>query len=341
MNQYVKNKFDDIKKIKAQFSSSENKDELEKQIIKITDELKENAIKLFNEPSNIKLFLDNIGKFNNYSYQNKLLIFFQKPDATFVAPFKTYKDLGYSVKSNPDSIRIFIPRFNTIVKDNRDNSLRYYSTLSNDELEIYKDKNNDDIVFYDKKLSYFSIGTIFDISDSTMPYEEIQEKLHPTINIKNAKQYINILENLIKDNNFKIRYTKTCDADGYCDFKNKEIVILDKQTDLMKVKVLLHEFAHSLAHTNLENNYEDYKNDRSKYEVEAESIAYVVSNYLNLKVPEFSEIYLYNWSKNKDFKEIDNSLKTIVDFSSNIIQRIDKKMKEVNFDLENDLVTEK
>lgn len=338
MNLYAKDKFDEIKEIKKQFPTSENKEELENKIMEITSELKENAIKLFQNPSHIKSFLDNIGRFNNYSYLNTLLIYFQKSDATFVAPFKTYKDLGYSVKNNPDSIKIVIPRFNTIVKDNRDNTLKFYNTLTAEELKMYKDKNNNDIVYHSKKLSYFSIGTVFDISDSTMPYDEIKEKIHPTINNDNAKQYIKILENLIKENGFNLRYVNKCKADGYCDFKNKEIVIVDTQTDLVKFKVLLHEFAHSLAHTNLENNYSEYKNDRSRYEVEAESIAYVVSNYLNLQVPEFSEVYLYSWSKNKDFKELDSSLETIVKFSSNIIERIDKN---INFEKINTNILEK
>ena len=338
MNLYAKEKFNEIKEIKKQFPTSDNKEELENKIIKITSELKENAIKLFQNPSHIKSFLDNIGRFNNYSYLNTLLIYFRKSDATFVAPFKTYKDLGYSVKNNPDSIKIVIPRFNTIVKDNRDNTLKFYNTLTAEELKMYKDKNNNDIVYYSKKLSYFSIGTVFDISDSTMPYDEIKEKIHPTINNDNAKQYIKILENLIKENGFNLRYVNKCKADGYCDFKDKEIVIVDTQTDLVKFKVLLHELAHSLAHTNLENNYSEYKNYRGRYEVEAESIAYVVSNYLNLRVPEFSEVYLYSWSKNKDFKELDSSLETIVKFSSNIIEGIDKN---INYEKINTNILEK
>lgn len=338
MNLYAKEKFNEIKEIKKQFPTSDNKEELENKIIKITGELKENAIKLFQNPSHIKSFLDNIGRFNNYSYLNTLLIYFRKSDATFVAPFKTYKDLGYSVKNNPDSIKIVIPRFNTIVKDNRDNTLKFYNTLTAEELKMYKDKNNNDIVYYSKKLSYFSIGTVFDISDSTMPYDEIKEKIHPTINNDNAKQYIKILENLIKENGFNLRYVNKCKADGYCDFKDKEIVIVDTQTDLVKFKVLLHELAHSLAHTNLENNYSEYKNYRGRYEVEAESIAYVVSNYLNLRVPEFSEVYLYSWSKNKDFKELDSSLETIVKFSSNIIEGIDKN---INYEKINTNILEK
>ena len=109
MNTVAKKKFEDIKAIKQQIPTSEDKNKLEQEVIKITDELKENALKLFSEPSHLKNFLDNIGKFNNYSYQNTLLIYLQKPDVSFVAPFKTYKDLGYKVNKDPDSIKIVIP----------------------------------------------------------------------------------------------------------------------------------------------------------------------------------------------------------------------------------------
>lgn len=332
MNKYAKEQFDKIKELKKQIPASDNKEQLEKDILSITEDLKTKAIELFNNPSNIKLFLDNIGKFNNYSHNNILLIFLQKSDATFVAPFQTYKKLGYSVKKNPDSISIIVPRFSTIVQDNRDNTLKYYSSLSDEEKQMYKDKDNDTFTFHHKKLSYFSLGTVFDISDSTMPYEDIREKLHPKVDNENAKEYLNTLEELVKDNGFNLKYKKGIKEDGYCNFQDKEIVIGANQTNLVKFKTLLHEFAHSLAHTNLENNYKEYQNNRNKYETEAESIAYVVSNYFNLNVPEFSEIYLYSWSKNKDFKEIDSSLETICNYSQMIINKINDKMKNKDLD---------
>lgn len=93
MNKYAKEQFDKIKELKKQIPTSDNKEQLEKDILSITENLKNKAIELFNNPSNIKLFLDNIGKFNNYSHNNILLIFLQKPNATFVAPFQTYKKL--------------------------------------------------------------------------------------------------------------------------------------------------------------------------------------------------------------------------------------------------------
>ena len=54
----------------------------------------------------------------------------------------------------------------------------------------------------------------------------------------------------------------------------------------MRLKVVIHEYAHSLAHKHLLNNHQDYQEHRNKYETEAESIAYVVSKYLQfLKTP--------------------------------------------------------
>ena len=50
----------------------------------------------------------------------------------------------------------------------------------------------------------------------------------------------------------------------------------------MRLKVIIHEYAHSLAHKHLKDNNKEYKEHRNQYETEAESIAYVVSKYLGL-----------------------------------------------------------
>ena len=51
--------------------------------------------------------------------------------------------------------------------------------------------------------------------------------------------------------------------------------------------------------------------------------------YFNLKVADDSSLYLYNYSKNKDFKEIDNSLNTITNISMKIIKKINEKTKSL------------
>ena len=325
----VKNKFDRFKEIKKELLDNKNDEKLNQELFDIVKDLKELSLKTFSKESDFKKFLDNIGKFNNYSFNNQLLIALQKPDSKFVASFKTYKDLGYSVKSNPDSIKIIIPKEVVLVLDNRTNEIRYFNQLNEEEKQIYKDKNNNDIVYYSKKLVSFSLGTVFDITDSTMTYNEIENKLYPKLTDDNATLYIEVVEKIIKENNYKLEYKKLSDKEGYCDMNNNKIVISEELKSLSKLKVLVHELAHSLAHTNLKENYEEYKKDRSRYEVEAESISYSVCKYFNLKVADDSSLYLYNYSKNKDFKEIDNSLNTITNISMKIIKKINEKTKSL------------
>ena len=75
----------------------------------------------------------------------------------------------------------------------------------------------------------------------------------------------------------------------------------------------------------------EYQQHREKYETEAEAIAYVVSKYLGLDTSNYSQTYLYSWSKNKDFKEIDDSFSTIVNYSRKIINNYNKIVeKELN-----------
>lgn len=95
----VKNKFDRFKEIKKELLDNKNDEKLNQELFDIVKDLKELSLKTFSKESDFKKFLDNIGKFNNYSFNNQLLIALQKPDSKFVASFKTYKDLGYSVKN--------------------------------------------------------------------------------------------------------------------------------------------------------------------------------------------------------------------------------------------------
>jgi hypothetical protein len=54
-------------------------------------------------------YLKTMGRFHNYSLGNAILIGFQKPDATHVAGFRTWKRLGRYVKKGEHGIAIMAP----------------------------------------------------------------------------------------------------------------------------------------------------------------------------------------------------------------------------------------
>ena len=101
---------------------------------------------------------------------------------------------------------------------------------------------------------------------------------------------------MIKDNGFTHTYKDTGKEglNGWCDFTNNEIVIQENLSQAQTIKTTIHEIGHMFSH-------KDVKVMRSIKETEAESIAYVVSNYLGLDTSNYSIGYVAGWSGNEDF----------------------------------------
>ncbi len=307
---------------------TKEKDNIENELKDILLNLKKEAFNKFQGKSDIKKFLDNILKFNNYSFNNQILIWLQNPDAEYVSSFKTFSKMGYKINKGAKGIKIFIPNFYNLAKikiDDTKYEIKPYYLLTDDEKKRYRDKTDDSISFYKQKLSGFSLGNVFDAKETNMPMEIIKQELNPILNDNKAEEIMDIFIKTIYNDGFKVKYKKIeSTAKGYCDFENKEIVVRKGLGSLMQLKVLIHEYAHSLAHKHLENNNRDYIEHRNQYETEAEAIAYSVAKYLGLNTNDYSLTYLYSWSKNRDFKEIDDSFNTIVNYSKRIINNFEK-----------------
>lgn len=309
------------------------KQELEDEIQNILTNLKKEALDSFKSESDVKNFLDNIVNFNNYSFNNICLIWSQNKDASYVASFKTFSKMGYYPKKDEKGIKILVPSFFTRVKIKSDDGsyeIKPLYTLSDENKERYRNKDDNSITFHDQVLSHFSVGTVFDVRQTNMPFDLINEQLNPLLEDPKADTVADTFIKAIYKDGFKVKYDDTPNgAKGYCDFDNNTIVVKKGLSNLMRLKVIVHEYAHSLAHSHLKANNKEYTKNREKYETEAESIAYVVSKYLGLDTKDYSCNYLYSWSKNKDFKEIDDSFNTIVNYSKKIINNY-KKMMEKN-----------
>ena len=71
------------------------------------------------------------------------------------------------------------------------------------------------------------------------------------------------------------------------------------------------------------------KKDRRTKEVEAESVAYVVTNHFGLDTSEYSFGYVAGWSSDRDIKELKGSMEIIKNTSSDLIQKLESKMLEI------------
>lgn len=304
------------------------KENLEKDIKNILTDLKKQAINRFSSESDLKKFLDNMVNFNNYSLNNQYLIWLQKPDSKYVTSFNAFSKMGYYINKGEKGIKILFPVFLKFIKVNTNDSqfkIKPIYLLTEEELKKLKDKEDNSVTFYKEKATYFKVGNVFDVSQTTMPFEEIDSSLNPILEDSRADGITDIFIKAIYKDGIKVKYEDIdSGAKGYCDFDNKTIVVKKNLSDLMRLKVIIHEYAHSLAHTHLKDNNKEYQEHREQYESEAEAIAYVVSKYLGLDTKNYSITYLYSWSKNKDFKELDDSFETINRFSKKIIKNYEE-----------------
>ena len=304
------------------------KENLEKDIKNILTDLKKQAISRFSSESDLKKFLDNMVNFNNYSLNNQYLIWLQKPDSKYVTSFNAFSKMGYYINKGEKGIKILFPVFLKFIKVDTNDSqfkIKPIYLLTEEELKKLKDKEDNSVTFYKEKATYFKVGNVFDVSQTTMPFEEIDSSLNPILEDSRADGITDIFIRAIYKDGIKVKYEDIdSGAKGYCDFDNKTIVVKKNLSDLMRLKVIIHEYAHSLAHTHLKDNNKEYQEHREQYESEAEAIAYVVSKYLGLDTKNYSITYLYSWSKNKDFKELDDSFETINRFSKKIIKNYEE-----------------
>lgn len=257
-----------------------------------------------------------------------MMILSQRQDAEYVTSIKDINDIGYQIKAGSKGIKIVISTFYNIAKiklDDNQYEFKPFFALSEIEKKKYKDKNDESITFYKQVLSGFKLGNVFDIKDTTMPIDLIDKELNPKPYDIRADDIINCFIKTIYKDNYKVEYEKLDNnTKGYCNHAERKNVLREDLSNVMKLKVLIHEYAHAIAHSHLENNNKEYKDNKNKYVTEAESISYVVAKYIGIDTNSYSLNYLYNWSKEKDFKEIDDSLNTIVNYSKKIINNFEK-----------------
>lgn len=98
---------------------------------------------------------------------------------------------------------------------------------------------------------------------------------------------------------------------------------------------MIHELAHAKLHALDPNNLKESAKARGKdqrtMEVEAESIAAVVSSYFGIDTSANSWGYVASWSRNKELPELTASLQVIKDTAGEIISGISEEMEEMRF----------
>ena len=286
---------------------------------KPADILKElhKEVERFTNDGELKNYLDFTGKFINRSFNNQMLIYMAKPEATYVKGYKQWIDELKRIPVACTDCRSISNKACECVERQAPTRIVQLAPMIKKTEVDGKEKEN----------LFFRSVYVFDISD-TEPMEGAKDI--PTIvnnlevDIDNAAEVEAMFTKLIQDNGFNFRYDTWGDADlgGWCDPVKKEIVVAEDRPKAQQIRTMIHEIAHMFAHVSQDDF--NSKKPRDLVEVEAESIAYTVSKMIGLDASAYSVGYVGIWNSRGD-DNLKKSMETVIKTAQKIIELLEKE----------------
>lgn len=267
------------------------------------------GVKDYFKSDTYKQYLLAMSKFHNYSPLNIQMILRQNPNASYVASFKKWKDeFSRSVNKGEKALRIFAP----ITVKKRDPKTN----------EPLLDKDGKEITY-----TSFKLVPVFDVSQT-----DGKELPKPIYELKGSYQDYGNLYKSAKEvseaNGVPISFSEdTKGAKGYYSPVSNKIVIKKGLSEQHTLKTIFHEMAHSDLH-NFEKRAETPFN-LSTAELQAESVAFVVSSHYGLDTSEYSFGYLANWTQDpKGLSDLEGQIKIVQKEADSLISRIDQALEK-------------
>ena len=238
-----------------------------------------------------------------YSVNNQLLIALARPDATFVAGFGSWLELGYHVRKGERAIWILAP---------------------------LKIKERDRVSGEDtgETRILFRAVPVFDLAQVTAG--EHATALAPPAEPLSGDSHEHLLEPLERFAG-SLGFTVTFEtiggpAGGWCDAKRKRIVVDAGEPANARVRVLIHEIAHAMG-----VDYQQYS--RAQAEVIVDTVSFVVGSSVHLDLGGETIPYVAGWGENGALEAVTESAATIDTMARQIEQALDTDRSPVSEEL--------
>ena len=205
-------------------------------------------------------YLEFSARFHRYSLYNQLLIYLQCPNATFVAGYRKWQELGYQVAKGAKGIRILAPR-------------PYRVT--------------DEETHEERETIYFTTVSVFDASQLANLDEKPLPVFFKTLE-DNQQDLCAQLERVMQADGICVDESELGFAQGYS--ARGRVSVREGMDSTSKVLTLLHEYAHELLHWSVEGKTQAPK----VKECHAEAVSYIVAHHFGIHNP-FSADYLQHW----------------------------------------------
>ena len=241
-------------------------------------------------------------KFHQYSFKNLVLIHLQCHEATRVAGYKAWQELGRQVRKGEKGIMILAPCTIKVTENNCGDRPQ-------------------DIGSY--RLVGFRTTTVFDISQTD---GEDLPSVTTELYGDDAGLYDRLKQFAIsRDFELTVDPSKAGEG-GYCQYKKDGSIRINvtETNPLSNARVLAHELGHALLHPEAE--YRGHGKASMK-ELEADSVAYCVLQHFGLDSSESSFGYIAGWNRSseKAIAQLQESGARIMEATHTIVEWIESK----------------
>lgn len=242
-----------------------------------------NGIKTFSDSEAFRAYLETRARFRTYSFNNTMMIHFQKPGATYVAGFRKWLELGRYVKRGEKGIAIFAPM-------------------------MYAKKDPDSGEKTGNILRGFRVVHVFDYAQTDgnpLPDPPMPKQLEGD----GGGDIFDALRDFAEHGGLTVLPA----FDAFPDERNGDYTPGEKQiriraglSMLQRVKTMAHECAHWILHTNPEGA----ALSREVKETEAEAAAFLALAGFGLRSDQYSFAYVAHWASG-DLRILESSLSRI------------------------------
>jgi hypothetical protein len=255
----------------------EQRDRKVREAVELLDAGVENIL----EGEAFKRYLAFAAKFHRYSSNNALLILVQRPNATRVAGYRKWRDLGRQVRRGEEGLRILAPIFRTVEDEKTGEKARVICS--------------------------FKVVKVFDISQTdpipgAQPLPEMPRPKALRGDSEAARALGKSLLSFCESQDVPVTEDDSeldalsPGANGVYSRVEKRIILRSNLSADGRAKTLVHELAHHLLHRDPAAT----EADRPTFEAEAEGTAYAVLSYFGIDASEYSFTYVARWTESKN-----------------------------------------
>jgi antirestriction protein ArdC len=290
------------------------------QVKELTDKL-EQGIKDIFDSEKFASYLKTMSAFHKYSTRNIILIYWQNPYASKVAGYQAWQTkFGRYVKQGEKGIKILAPTPFTIKREQQ--------KLDPDtKMPIYGENGLPETEEVEVRIPRFKVTSVFDVSQTDgKPLPQLAEDLPGDV-----RHYELFFDTLKAISPLPIVFEPLQEnLDGLCRLGNN-IAIREGMSEIQTISAAIHEITHSKLHdVSVSNGNEESKpKDKTTEEIEAEGVSYAVCQYYGVETGANSFGYLASWIEKRESSELTNSLETIRSATSEFIDSIDAKFREL------------